>query len=73
MENTLMIEGQDEMSYAYVKILDAEGDEIDCSFLNDGCVTIDTSGLEHIVLTKENLDTLKKLLSEAEKYYESQD
>ena len=71
--NVLMIEGQDEMSYAYATILDAELDEIDCSFLGDGCVTIDTSNLEHIVLTKENLNTLKKLLSEAEKYYESQD
>ena len=75
MENKLMIQEQDRsyMNYAYAKILDAEGDEIDCSFLGDGCVTIDTSGLEHIVLTKENLNTLKKLLSEAEKYYESQD
>lgn len=71
--NVLMIEGQDEMSYAYATILDAELDEIECSFLGDGCVTIDTSGLEHIVLTKENLNTLKKLLSEAEKYYESRD
>ena len=40
-----MIEGHDEMSYAYATILDAELDEIECSFLGDGCVTIDTDGL----------------------------
>ena len=70
--NVLMIQEQDRsyMNYAYAKIFDAEGDEIECSFLNDGCVTIDTSGLEHIVLTKENLNTLKKLLSEADKFYD---
>ena len=68
-----MIEGHDEMSYAYATILDAELDEIECSFLGDGCVTIDTDGLEHIVLTKENLTTLKRLINQAEKYYESRD
>jgi hypothetical protein len=69
--NALMIEGQDEMSYAYAKILDAEGDVFECSFLSDGCVTIDTKELEYIILTKENLNTLKRLINEAEKYYDS--
>lgn len=61
----LIIEGYD----ATATILDAEWDEIQCSFNGDGCVTIDTEELSYICLTIENLKKLKDLIIETEKYF----
>ena len=62
----LIIEGYD----ATATILDAEWDEIKCSFNGDECVTIDTEELSYICLTIENLKKLKDLIIETEKYVE---
>jgi|11_taG_2_1085331.scaffolds.fasta_scaffold01936_12 hypothetical protein len=61
----LIIDGDD----ATVSILDAEWDEIQCSFNGDGCVTIDTEELSYICLTIENLRKLKELIIETEIYF----
>lgn len=55
---------------ATAKILDAELDVINCSFNNDMCVQIETEGVSYIILTLENMKTLKKLIVEADAYYE---
>jgi len=52
-------------------IVDEEMDTIEVSFLFDGCVTMDTSKYEHIVLSPCALDTLIRLTNEAEELYES--
>lgn len=55
---------------ASAKILDAELDILNCSFNNDLCVEIETEGYGYITLTLENLENLKRLIIEAEEYYE---
>ena len=50
-------------------IVDAELDEIDCIFENDGCVTLITEGLGYIMLTPENLKLLQNLIFESELHY----
>jgi hypothetical protein len=55
----------------YAKILDAELDVIDCLFINDNAVYINTENFEHIVLTLDNLKTLQSLIKKATKYYEN--
>ena len=67
--NTLIIDKEN--NFASTKIVDAELDLINCSFLGEGCVSIDTKNLEYITLSNENLNTLKRLLNQAEKYYQS--
>lgn len=52
------------------QIVDAELDELDCTFNGDGTVEIDTSRLKYINLTKENLKMLLKLIKEADRYEE---
>lgn len=53
------------------KIYDGESDILKCVFNNDGCVEIKTKGYTHITLSLNNLETLKKLIIKAEKYYET--
>lgn len=69
--NTLITERKGEESFAHAKILDAELDVIQCTFLGDGTITIHTNNLEHITLTNENLNKLKNLLKQAEDFYQS--
>jgi hypothetical protein len=52
-------------------ILDAELDEIECTFNYDMCVHINTSELSYITLTVENLYKLIDLIEEAEEFYEN--
>ena len=68
MENKLVIDDD----YCRANISDAEGDLIEISFLGDGCATIFANGLDYIALTKENLNSIKKFLKEAEEYFDSQ-
>ena len=58
---------------ATATILDAELDEIECTFNNDMCVEINTEELKYITLTIENLYTLINLIEEADEYYENYD
>ena len=46
-------------------ILDAEGDEVKCSFLNDRCVELDTSKLKYISLGFDELVELLDLIDDA--------
>jgi hypothetical protein len=76
--NKLIIEGENDdengsATFGTANISDAEGDLIEVSFLRDGCATIDTKKLDYIVLTKENLNSIKKLLKEAEEYFDSEE
>ena len=51
------------------KIIDAELDEIKCTFNNDGCVELNTYATSYIVLTVDNLLNLIELIEEAELKY----
>jgi hypothetical protein len=55
---------------ASAKIVDAELDIFDCSFDNSESVIIETKGYKYITLTYDNLQLLKKLILESEKYYD---
>jgi hypothetical protein len=55
---------------ASAKIVDAELDIFECSFDNSESVIIKTKGYDYITLTLDNLKTLKKLISDSEKYYD---
>jgi UDP-N-acetyl-D-mannosaminuronate dehydrogenase len=59
-----------EKGVATAKIVDAELDILECSFDNSDSVIIKTKGYKYITLTHENLKTLKKLIVDAEKYYD---
>jgi hypothetical protein len=50
-----------------VTISDAELDELKCTYNGDDCVQIDTDELTYIILTRENLNLLKKYLDKVEK------
>ena len=67
--NTLL---QDEGDYFYhTTILDAELDPVQCSFLGDDCVEIDTKDVTYLTLSIENLKELIQLIKKAEKKYKS--
>ena len=51
-------------------IVDEELDPIECDFINDGCVTLNTSSFSYLTLSVENLKTLMKLIKKVENYYE---
>jgi hypothetical protein len=51
------------------KIIDAELDEIQCIFNNDGCVELNTYSANYVVLTVDNLLNLIELIEEAELKY----
>jgi len=69
--NKLITKGTGDESFAHAKILDAELDVIQCTFLGDGTITIHTTDYDFITLTNENLNNLKKLLKKAEEFYSS--
>lgn len=50
-------------------IIDAELDRIHCEFNNDNSVFLDTKNLTHVWLTRDNLNTLRNLIIEAEEKY----
>lgn len=50
-------------------IIDAEGDEINCSFNYDNCVEIDANNLSYITLTIDNLNELINLIEKTEEIY----
>lgn len=52
-----------------VIIADAELDPLECVFMNDGCVEIDTSSVNSISLSYENLEQLVVLINQAEEIY----
>jgi len=54
---------------ATAEILDAELDCLGCTFNNDLCVEINTKDFDYITLSLSNLQNLKKLILQAEKYY----
>ena len=66
--NELVIED----GLASAHIVDAELDPIRCTFDYSDSVTLDTSGLDYICLTPENLRTLLKLIRKSENYYENE-
>lgn len=51
---------------------DAELDEINCEFLFDETVVIDTKDFEYITLTLDNLKALIKLMEKSERFFETQ-
>jgi len=55
--------------FAFADVFDAELDLLECRFNNDSCVEIDTNKYQHITLTLENLEVLKKLILKSEKFY----
>tara|TARA_R110001632_G_scaffold208195_1_gene332534 strand:- start:3662 stop:3925 length:264 start_codon:yes stop_codon:yes gene_type:complete len=51
-------------------IVDAEIDPIQCTFINDECITIKTEDLTYVMLTVDNLETMLRLICETTEYYE---
>ena len=51
------------------QIVDADIDEIACTFNNDGCVELNTKDLTYINLTVDNLLNLIELIKQAELKY----
>ena len=54
-------------------IVDEELDLIECTYNYDNCVKINTEELTYITLNRKNLNTLRNLLSKADKYYREQE
>jgi len=52
-------------------VIDAEMDDIECTFNNDNCVEIDSDKYTYLTLSKSNLQQLLKMIKEAEKMYKS--
>lgn len=65
--NGKLITNGDDVS---AQIVDAELDVIECEFDGESCVILNTNNLLYVTLTQENLSTLKKLISKADKYLE---
>jgi hypothetical protein len=49
-----------------MQIVDAELDPVDCMFNGDGCVTINTDGLQWVTLSVENLQSLMDAIEEVD-------
>lgn len=52
-------------------LIDEEGDSIELTFNNDGCVDISTKEYTYLTLSRENLEQMQSLLDEAEEYFNS--
>lgn len=50
-------------------IFDVEGDLVNLDFMNDGCVTINTSKLTYLVFDEETLHLIFRLLDESNIYF----
>jgi hypothetical protein len=48
--------------YGEASIYDAELDPVNCKFVTEGCVILDTSSLDYVELTELNLRTLLNLI-----------
>lgn len=70
-ENELVINEDDGLATA--TILDAELDEVECTFNNDMCVQINTEDLSYVTLTVQNLYTLIELIEQADEHYQNYD
>ena len=51
------------------RIFDEEGDLVNLDFMNDGCVTIDTSKLTYLVFDEDTLHLILRLLDESNIYF----
>lgn len=56
---------------ATATIIDVELDAYECVFNNAECVEINTEGMSHILLDLKSLQTLKRLILESKKYYDT--
>tara|TARA_R100001015_G_C4461109_1_gene47988 strand:+ start:274 stop:516 length:243 start_codon:yes stop_codon:yes gene_type:complete len=54
-------------------IVDEDLDPIKCCFYGDGLVHLDIEQYSEVVLNRKNLNTLRNLLSKADKYYREQE
>jgi hypothetical protein len=54
-------------------IVDEDLDPIKCYFYGDGLVHLDIEQYSEVVLNRKNLNTLRRLLSKADKYYREQE
>lgn len=68
-EGKLIIE--DNLCSAFIE--DAEMDAIKLEFNNDDRVKLNVEKFQYITLTRSNINSLKRLLNQSEKYYESND
>ena len=62
---------KDEEGTLHCEILDMELDPLKCTFENDLCVKIDTSELDYVVLSIDNLKVLNRLIELADLDYNS--
>jgi len=62
-----------ESTYYIATVLDDELDPFKCSFLNDGCVQINTEELTYLTLSRDNLFKLLELLEESESKYDDEE
>ena len=69
MENLIIKKDGEEIQIT-AEILDADGDQLDCSFHYDRCVYIDTKELSFIELSIKNLQDLISLVEQAEKEFD---
>jgi RNAse (barnase) inhibitor barstar len=69
MENLIIKKNGEEIEIT-AEMLDADGDEINCTFNYDGCVCIDTKQLSFIELSIQNLQDLINLVERAEKEFD---
>tara|TARA_Y100000385_G_scaffold256660_1_gene283280 strand:+ start:366 stop:629 length:264 start_codon:yes stop_codon:yes gene_type:complete len=53
-------------------IVDIEIDPIDCTFIGDGCIKINTEDLTYIMLDFNNLYDMLDLIDQADSYYEKE-
>jgi len=61
----------DEDGIPVAHIVDENLDPIDCTFMNDGSVTIHTETLSYIDLSRENLCKLLELFDAAQDYWQT--
>jgi len=66
--NKLIIDSE---GTAKALIVDEELDPIECVFNNDNCVQLNTEGYSYLTLSVDNLQQLIKLITKAEKHYNS--
>jgi len=66
--NKLIIDSE---GTAKALIVDEELDTIECVFNNDNCVQLNTECYSYLTLSVDNLQQLIKLITKAEKHYNS--
>lgn len=53
-------------------IVDIEIDPINCTFIGDGCIKINTEDLKYIMLDLNNVYDILDLIEEADSYYKKE-